>query len=212
MQAFQDGNSWSGTGVNTLYFGRPASNGNDPANPESSFTPTLEAIMEIDTQQMEAVLRLQEQQASQLRKNTSHGSDFETILNRQIGASGRLQPDAEAVISGTAQNDVLNRIMFSSDEDDKAIDPDSAVLQAAFEQASGALDLFDSYTRTLGSAGGSTTLRDAWGLLEGIDTQVAQIRTDSEGVRNAELESLLNTLEVMTTTEKFKFNRGDYII
>lgn len=41
---------------------------------------------------------------------------------------------------------------------------------------------------------------------------MTQIKQGTAGVRgkNPGFDSLLNELEVMTATEKFKFNRGDY--
>ena len=168
--------------------------------------------MEIDTQQMEALLRLQEQQAALPRKNGGQGAGFETILNQQIHGFDQAQPSAEAIMSGTAQNEALNRIMFNPVGAEETVDPDTAVLQAAFDQASGTLDLWDSYTRTLGASTTDTALRDAWGVLEGIDAQVSQMRANPVVARSAALDSLLNELEIMTATEKFKFNRGDYSI
>ena len=48
--------------------------------------------------------------------------------------------------------------------------------------------------------------------MQGIDGQVSALKTNTAAVRgqNEGLDSLVNELDVMTATEKFKFNRGDY--
>ena len=90
--------------------------------------------------------------------------------------------------------------------------PTEDVLQDAFNQASGTLDMWDSYVSTLGNAGKNGSLRQAYALLQGIDGQVASLKENTAGLRgqNAGLDTLVNNLEVLATTEKFKFNRGDY--
>lgn len=168
--------------------------------------------MEINTQNMEALLRLQEQQAALPRKNPGQGADFEGILNRQLRETDPAALSADPALAGTLQSGSFNRVLFEPVQADEPVDPDTAVFQAAFEQASGTLDLWDSYTRTLGTSTSDTALRDAWGLLQGIDAQVAQMRANPELSRSSAMESILNELEIMTATEKFKFNRGDYAI
>lgn len=165
--------------------------------------------MEINTQQMEALLHLQEQQAQLPRKQQSgQTSGFEEILARQLEQDiPQIAPDlAKSMFGANYANPVLE-----STEDAEASDPDTAVLQAAFDQASGALDLWDSYTRTLGTSTSGSALRDAWGLLEGIDAQVTRLRDNPARARSSALDSILNELEVLAATERFKFNRGDYI-
>lgn len=162
--------------------------------------------MEINTQQMEALLHLQEQQAQLPRKQAAPATGFEALLNGQIG-----QENTEAASNPAAIAGLYPQIMFDNHHESAEQDPDAAVLQAAFEQASGALDLWDSYARTLGTSTTDSALRDAWGLLQGIDDQIAQLRDNPIRARSSALDSILNELEVLATTERFKFNRGDYI-
>lgn len=164
--------------------------------------------MEINTQQMEALLHLQEQQAQLPRKQSNHAQGFETLLNEQLG---RETPQITPDIASGALASIYPPAMLEGADNSEAVDPDSAVLQAAFEQASGALDLWDSYRRTLGTSTTDTALRDAWNLLEGIDAQMSQLRDNPARARSSALDSILKELEVMATTERFKFNRGDYI-
>lgn len=166
--------------------------------------------MEINTQQMDALLKLQEQQAQLPRKNTGQATGFEALLTRQL-ESGAPAPLQDATVSRVAPPELYNQILVNETGEKEQLDPDSAVLMEAFEQASGTLDLWDSYTKTLGTSTTDTALRDAWGLLEGIDDQVARLREHPARGKSSTLDSILNELEVLATTEKFKFNRGDYI-
>lgn len=165
--------------------------------------------MEINTQQMEALLQLQEQQAQLPRKNSGAATGFEEILGQQLSQGNSAQM-ADATLAGPARANFYNPLLIDETDQAKQLDPDSAVLKAAFDQASGTLDLWDSYAHALGTSTNDTALRDAWNLLEGIDNNLTQMK--SVRGKNPELDALLNELEIMATTEKFKFNRGDYTI
>lgn len=162
--------------------------------------------MEINTQNMEALLHLQETQAQLPRKQ--QGTAFDSILNQQLNADPAV-PGLDPALSRLPG--MYGPIMVENPEQSEALDSDSAVLMEAFNQASGTLDMWDSYLQTLGNPTSQTALRDAWGLLQGIDAQVTQMRTNPSRSRSPELDAILNELEVLTATEKFKFNRGDYI-
>ena len=172
--------------------------------------PTLEANMEINTQQMEALLHLQEQQAQNPRKSGGQAAGFEALFNQQMQSqtAGLAGMPASPV---AVQTEIYTQTLAANDQEREDLDPDSAVLQAAFEQASGTLALWDSYARALGGATSDATLRDAWGMLEGIDSQIAQMRNHPARALDSGLDGILNELEIMTATEKFKFNRGDYL-
>lgn len=166
--------------------------------------------MEIDTQQIEALLRQQEQQASSARSRSA-SSSFDEILMQQIGAVRTGANSAIPLPPGAAQAGLISQLLLSDSGAPVAANADEAVLQAAFEGASGALDLWDAYAMAVDS-GQASDLRQAYGLLEGIDRQVASLKENTSGLRglNPGLDSLLNELEVLAATEKVKFNRGDY--
>ncbi len=71
---------------------------------------------------------------------------------------------------------------------------------------------FERYAEQIaqGQTGG---LREAYSLLEGISQQIAGFKADypDAGEQMPEMATLLNELDVLTTTESFKFNRGDYL-
>lgn len=158
--------------------------------------------MEINTQNIEALMRVQEQQAQ--RKTGEASQDFNTLLFQELSADSM---GGAASVPGTPQAQMISQILLDSGQH-----TDTSSRNAAFDQASGALDLWDAYARSIG--GGQASLRDAYSILEGIDSKVSRLRQDTAGLqgRNTGLDDVLNQLEIMTATEKFKFNRGDYNI
>lgn len=56
-------------------------------------------------------------------------------------------------------------------------------------------------------------LRTAYGLLESVSGQLREFKERfAEGIQeNPGLAEAVNELEVLATTERFKFNRGDYL-
>lgn len=163
--------------------------------------------MEINTQQLEALLQLKEQQAQLPRKNSARPEGFDALLAQKLdNGLETSQAFADPALTGAA---LYNPLMVENPENPD-LDADMAVFEAAFAQASGALDLWDDYARVLGNANNSMGLKGAYSLLQGIDSQVAQLRTSPLAGNNAAFDEIINELEVLSVTEKFKFNRGDY--
>lgn len=170
--------------------------------------------MEINAEQLEALLRVQEQQAQNACKPAGQQRGvFDAILTQQLSEQESAAATASPIPPGT-QAALYSQMLLNGVGTSQANDPDTAVMQAAFDQASGTLDLWDTYAKTLGSSPTDTSLREAYALLKGIDSEVTRLRQDTAGVRgkNPGLDDVLNELEVLTATEKFKFNRGDYLI
>jgi len=74
------------------------------------------------------------------------------------------------------------------------------------------LDQWEKYAQRLESPARRTTLREAYSVLEGISHAVSELKQDVPKFAsdNPSLESMVNELEILTVTETFKFNRGDY--
>lgn len=166
--------------------------------------------MEINTQQLDALFQVQEQHTQQPRKTQTQAQGFEDLLNSQLAEKAEARPDNLA--AHNAQALMYSQLLNPVSEDASTVDPDEAAIMAAFDQASGTLDLWDSYARTLGASPADTALREAWSILEGIDARLSQMRANPLSGSNEALKGILNDLEVMTATEKFKFNRGDYLV
>ena len=83
--------------------------------------------------------------------------------------------------------------------------------QAVMKNMDSLLAKWEDYADQLASGSGGDSLKQAYGVLQNIETGVKQLKDDLPSDANAGLGSLVNELEVMTVTEKIKFNRGDYI-
>lgn len=169
--------------------------------------------MKVTNDQLEALLRQQSQSSSTSRTQSAQGSSFEAALTEQLGLENAVATSAIST-SATGQSSQASMIsqMLLGTTQTESTDIDEGVIQSAFDQASGTLDMWDSYVNALGSSGQDGSLRQAYSLLQGIDGQVSDLKTSTAAVRgqNTGLDSLVNELDVMTATEKFKFNRGDY--
>ena len=169
--------------------------------------------MKVTNDQLEALLRQQSQSSSTSRAQTAQGGGFEAALTEQLGLENAVATSAfpTAAAGQASQASMISQMLLGTTQTESA-DIDEDVIQTAFSQASGTLDMWDSYVNALGSSGQGGSLREAYSLLQGIDGQVAALKTNTATVRgqNTGLDSLVNELDVMTATEKFKFNRGDY--
>lgn len=167
--------------------------------------------MKVDNTAIEALLQQQEQTAT--RRTGGDNSAFEAALAQEMGTSEAVAAAGMPPMPGANRAGLISRMLLGNTEESSALSPDEAVFEEAFSQASGALDLWDSYTQALGSSRAESSLRDAYALLEGIDSTVSNLRKDTSSLRgqNPGFDSLLNELEILTTTEKIKFNRGDYL-
>lgn len=68
------------------------------------------------------------------------------------------------------------------------------------------LSAWDEYAATLGKGG---DLKGLWGRLENISGTVAQLKRKAGD--DPAVSPLLQELEILAATERFKFNRGDYL-
>ena len=167
--------------------------------------------MEINTQQMEVLLHLQERQTSTPRKGESSGHGFEALLNEQLANSQSIDPSGNMPGAVEAHPLLYGQFLMNNAELDSNGNRSVAALQSAFDQTSGALDMWDQYASILGGSTSDSALRDAYSLLEGIDSRVSQLKNNSTIGNDTELNGIVNELDIMTAIEKFKFNRGDYL-
>jgi hypothetical protein len=153
---------------------------------------------------------LQQEQAAQ--KASSTGAGFEAILAKELrqpggGAQGTPPPPPGA------QAGVISQMLLEPLEEAESGKTLEDVLQLSLQQASGLLDSMNGYMNALSAHGAEGNLKAIYPLLEGLEHQVDILKQGAAplGEKHAGLASLINELEVLTTTEKFKFNRGDYI-
>ena len=168
--------------------------------------------MEIDTRQIDA-LRIQQEQGAAGQVQRKPDTSFNDVLLDELGALDGANSASLPLPPGGPHASLISELLLNGVGETTPAMPEEAVMQAAFANASGALDMWDAYARAVDS-GQEGSLREAFGLLEGIDRQVAGIRESTAGLRgtNPGLDGLLNELEVLSATEHVKFNRGDYLL
>lgn len=162
--------------------------------------------MNIRTEQLDALRRQQEYTAS--KSVPEKGNSFADALARQLSTSTEDIQQQISVPPPGAQVGVIGEMLIGS----AANTSGGATVETVVQQTSGALDMWDSYADAL-SKSGTTDLRQAYSLLQGLDSQLTALKESAQPIlgQNPELANIVNDLEVMTATEKFKFNRGDYI-
>lgn len=162
--------------------------------------------MNIRTEQLDALRRQQEYTAS--KSAPEKGDSFADALARQLSTSTEDIQQQISVPPPGAQAGVIGEMLIGS----AANTSGGATVETVMQQTSGALDMWDSYADAL-SKSGTTDLRQAYSLLQGLDSQLTALKESAQPIlgQNPELANIVNDLEVMTATEKFKFNRGDYI-
>ncbi|MBZ2172779.1 hypothetical protein EKK70_14420 [Desulfovibrio sp. DS-1] len=174
------------------------------------YIPDMGDVMKIGTEQLEA---LQRQESTQ-RKNTGGANavgDFGALLSQELGGTESAQSAASVVPPGAAGIDPL--LMVSAPDGVDGVDAvsDSTGLDQAMEQLDGLLNNWDAYARELGQGASTGGLRGAYSMLQGIDNSLRDLKQNMPNLSDHEgLAAVVNELEVMAATEKFKFNRGDY--
>jgi len=154
--------------------------------------------MKIRPDQIEGV---QPEQAQRKNKADKSGQAFGELLNNEV-AKG----DSPAAASGAIPPPIVNPLIAA--EAANGVQRPDAAANAVAGQVESVLDKWDSYAATL--AGPQAGLKSAYGTLDEIANEVAAIK---EGQPNLDpgLKSIVDELETLAVTERFKFNRGDYV-
>lgn len=162
--------------------------------------------MKIQTDQVNAL-----RQVAQQAKGTADTSDaFASLLAKEVGGDQAAQaprlaaPPLAALasldLSGVQDAETVEAAGQCSEEE-----------RAVMNNMDTLLAKWENYADTLASGSGRDSLKQAYGVLENIESGVKKLKDDLPRDANAGLGSLVNELEVMTVTEKIKFNRGDYL-
>ncbi len=161
--------------------------------------------MKIHADQLNALLR-QEQAA---KKDAPDGSGFGAVFAGELGQVEARAQGAQLPPLG-AQAGLISGLLLDSQESVTAADPTEDIIRQSFQQASELLDSWDTYANALSSG---NDLKSVYPMLEGLEKRIQSLRQGSAPLagKHAGLDSLINELEVLASTEKFKFNRGDYL-
>ncbi len=171
--------------------------------------------MNIRTEQIGALLSQQELNAKKsVAQKNGDNTGFAAAFAEQAALGDAGSGVQTPVSVPPVQTSIVQQLLLSGVENISAPQTTNAAsTEQALDQASGALDMWDSYAQKLRTPGGEGNLRDAYSLLEGIESQVSTLKAQNKDAleQNPDLANLVNELEIMSTTEKIKFNRGDYV-
>lgn len=156
-------------------------------------------------------------QSGEAHRKPKVGEDgFDALLARQLqGGDAKLnaepalaaaKAEEAALLMATAQQ--LGGVAGEEGVEENLIQDALRTDQAA-ARVSGLLDQWEQYAGAL--KGPQSDLKAMYGLLQGMTREVAEIKGSGLAQGNEALGAMLNELDVLTTTETIKFNRGDYL-
>lgn len=162
--------------------------------------------MKISSEQLRI---LQEQEALRGKSaKAGAGAGFSDVLTRQLdsaGAGGPAPAGPLATMGPVAAPLSLSGVQNGQVQAEPAF-------QEAAQRLEGMFSAMENYAAQIGS-GNDTDLRGAYALLEDMSGQVANFKSRFPNAASEQpaLAALLNEVDVLATTETFKFNRGDYL-
>jgi len=165
--------------------------------------------MKIRTDQY-GVLGTQESQPTAPQPETR--TSFEDLLSQEVeksasstSAAGTLAPPPGAKVLG------LSPLLEA--QDISPTQPPSETEQKVMQHIDSLLNKWDTYAQALKTPAAGDDLRQAYGYLANIQSEVQELKgaAPNLGVEHPRLKSMVDELEILTVTEQFKFNRGDYL-
>jgi len=148
----------------------------------------------------EQVAKLSNEQNKTQKSKTA--DDFSKILNQELSA----KPVSSSGVSGSTGisapsiNPLLSPALLNH----------QPVETSLMEQVDQLLSKWENYAAGLENP--QADLRGLYTTLQEISGQIKELKENINlNTQKPELRSILEELEIMTTTEEIKFNRGDYI-
>lgn len=161
--------------------------------------------MKISNEQLRA---LQDAEARRVKANRP-SDGFSALLTRQLDVE---QPQGATALEGASSVAPGVLSMPLSDIMEGASSSALTTAEEAAGQMESMFSTFESYADEL-ALDDKANLRSAYALLEKMNGQIAEFKTrfPNTGAEQPELAAMLNELDVLVTSETFKFNRGDYV-
>ncbi len=164
--------------------------------------------MKITQEQIGALRQADSQDQS---RTTAEAGVFESLLNREVQG---IEAQDAGTISAPPIGGGLHEIASLLQAEGASPAQDLTEKErTAMENVDSLLTEWENYADQLAGGSQEGGLRQAYGVLEHIESGVQKLKQDWPGMAqdNPGMGSLVNELEVMAVTEKIKFNRGDYI-
>lgn len=157
-------------------------------------------------------LRIALDEAQARRKNEPAVEGFEALLADKLGQSQGVAPgvDAEQMKLRGLVPGMLNMPVEKTPAE--FAQSSTIAMQELAVQIDSLFSEVDEYADQLrDSAEGS--LKNAYSSLQGLSERLAAFKAGNPGLAETDpqLSAMVNELDVLTTTEMFKFNRGDYL-
>lgn len=162
--------------------------------------------MKISNEQLRAIQEQEAQRPNVQRRGQQE--DFTELLARHIEAGTQL-PSAVQGKASAPTGAVSQPVTGILEDSATTVSP---LYEEAATVMEGMFDTLDSYSRQLaGNEPGN--LKEAYSLLQNMSGQIADFkqRFPQAAADQPVLAAMVNELDVLATTETFKFNRGDYL-
>lgn len=145
-----------------------------------------------------AALQSQQKKTSQ----SNQGEGFMRLLAQEM-QSGDTAQGAKAVFPATPQpgiGQILQASMLHTSTERTIMDKMDALLTK-----------WENYSQSLATP--QHNLREGYRMLDDIRSQIREVKGDATAMAagGQSLERMIEELDILTVTEEFKFNRGDYM-
>ncbi len=165
--------------------------------------------MKIRSDQLDAL----QQQEEIKKRSKSTGDGFGDLFAQELGLQDEASNTQAVVAPVGARAMVLDPLLMANPvQETGAVEGTGEDAAAVVGQLDGMLDKWDTYSQQIGATT-DPDLKGAYDTLESISGDIAQLKQNNPelSARYPELGSVANELEVMSFTERFKMNRGDYV-
>ena len=140
--------------------------------------------------------------SEQVKTQKNRAGDFSKIFNQELNTSAQTnnQISGTAGPSSPSVSPLLSPAMLNIQQTETAI----------MNQVDQVLTRWENYAAGLKKP--EPDLRGLYATLQDISGQIKNLKENFNlNTQKPELQSILEELEILTTTEEIKFNRGDYI-
>ncbi len=163
--------------------------------------------MKITNEQLVALQELEPR-----RKKVETPVGFEALMAEQLNATVASGAASEASAETARVQGILAPNLMSQIGLGYAAQPEQPVLAGAGARLEDIFSSFEAYADELGNEA-EVNLRSAYSALEKMTQEITAFKQEFPNLAQSQpgLASVLNELDVLATTETFKFNRGDYL-
>ncbi len=148
-----------------------------------------------------------------VKPTPSQGGNFQEIFTQTVSQTTQ---DSDPLKNFAALN-ALQAIQPGNPNAPLSEMEKTGVQVEVFKQVMAEVDNFfsglEDYSKSLDSENDDNGLKSAWNALMGMDQTLKNAKASLANLPHDEaLAGIINEMDILATTEKFKFNRGDYVM